>query len=41
MGSRCEGVLYGPRRNREVEFYWNIGIDTNNKNNKVEAYTLF
>jgi ribonuclease HI len=32
------GVLYDPRGNHELNYYWNIGITSNNK---VEAYVVY
>jgi ribonuclease HI len=32
------GVLLDPRGNKVLDYYWNLGIKTNNR---VEAYTLF
>jgi hypothetical protein len=32
------GVLYDPRGNWELNYYWNIGITSNNK---VESYTVY
>jgi hypothetical protein len=34
----ARGVIYDPRGNREFDFYWNIGITSNNK---VGAYALY
>jgi hypothetical protein len=34
----ARGVLYGPRGTQEVDFYWNLGITSNNK---AEAYAVF
>jgi hypothetical protein len=31
-------VLYGPRGNRDMDFYWNLG---NTTNNIVEAYVVY
>jgi hypothetical protein len=32
------GVLFGPRGNQEVEFYWSLKLSSNNK---AEAYAVF
>jgi ribonuclease HI len=33
----CRGVLFGPGGNRVFDYYWNLGMETNNK---AEAYAL-